>query len=512
MYSQHMLASPPALRTRNPTIAPEVEQVVLTALSKEPEQRFASVSAFANALEQASKPDQRVYSSTSTVVSQPSSRSSNMVSSEEEGLPTLNASISELMSRPVGTTPQYSTQEHAAIPGTVPVAPQPVITPEPVAPQPVITPEPVLPQPKDELSRGVSRRSVVVGLLGLGCVAAAGGAAWLIVSKQNPFAFSSNPAQISTTVPGTVYVTYRGHTRPVYALAWAPNGQHIASGGADDEVKVWDAASPASQKAFAFYDHAGSVNALAWSPDGTRIASGSSDKTVRVWDALTGVVHSLYTGHTDNIRTVAWSPDGTRIASGSDDKTVQVWDANTGNRLVTYPGHTGIVWSVTWSPDSTRIASGSADKTVQVWDAATAGKTFSYTYHGHSRANAVNAVAWSPGSGHYIASGGSRPDNTVQVWDAFTGSPLLIYSGHTNDVYAVAWSPDGQFIASSSWAQVRIWKPTPPSGKTLNTFSGNSSAVKVVVWSPNGQRIASGGGDISQPGGGDTTVQVWQAI
>src|SRR6266566_7911286 len=155
MYSQHMLAIPPSLRGRNPTISPEVEQVVLTTLSKEPEQRFASVSAFANALEQASKPVQRDYSSTSTVVSQPSSRSSNIVSSEEEGLPTLNASVSELMSRPASTTPHYSTQEHTAVQGPVPVAPQPVITPEPV-----------LPPPKDKPSRGISRRAVVVGLLG----------------------------------------------------------------------------------------------------------------------------------------------------------------------------------------------------------------------------------------------------------------------------------------------------------------------------------------------------------
>src|SRR5437870_4322994 len=82
---------------------------------------------------------------------------------------------------------------------------------------------------------------------------------------------------------------------------------------------------------------------------------------------------------------------------------------------------------------------------------------------------------------------------------------------HTNDVYALAWSPNGQLIASSSWAQVRIWKPTPPAGKTIFTFSNNSSAVKVVSWSPNGQRIASGGGDPTQPGGGDTKVLIWQA-
>jgi eukaryotic-like serine/threonine-protein kinase len=499
MYSQHMLASPPSLCARNPTISPEVEQVVLTTLSKEPEYRFASISAFANALEQASKPDQRIYSSGSTAISQPSSRSSNMVLSEEEGLPTLNAFRSERMSGPASTTPQYATQEHTTTPGTVPVAPQPVITPEPA-----------LPPPKDESSRGIPRRSVVVGLLGLGCVAVAGGAAWLIVSKQNPFALGSNSTP--TPVPGTTYITYKGHTRAVYAVAWAPKGLHIASGGVDEKVIVWDATPPAGNKLNIFLDHGGSVNALAWSPDGTRIASASSDKTVLVWDALTGVVHYKYTGHTDNVRTVAWSPDGIRIASGGDDKTVQVWNANTGNHPVTYPGHTGTVWSVSWSPDSRHIASASADKTVRVWDATSSNALV--TYRGHFRAgvNGVNAVAWSPGSGQHIASGGSSPDNTVQVWEAFTGAPVLTYTEHSHDVYAVAWSPgSGQHIASSSDGQVRVWNPTPPAGKTLNTYIGNISSVKAVTWSPDGQRIASGGGDPTKPGDGDTTIRVWQA-
>ena len=495
MYSQHMLAIPPSLRGRNPMISPEVEQVVLTTLSKEPEQRFASVSAFANALEQASKPVQRDYSSTSTVVSQPSSRSSHRVSSEEEGFPTLNASVSELMSRPASTTPHYSTQEHTAVQGPVPVAPQPVITPEPV-----------LPPPKDKPSRGISRRAVVVGLLGLGSVAVAGGAAWLIVSKQNPFAFGSGaiPTPTPTPIPGTTYITYRGHIGPVYAIAWAPKGLHIASGGADNKVIVWDAISPAGNNLYTFLDHSQSVNALAWSPDGTRIASASADKTVRVWDAFSGSTHFVYTLHTDNIRTVAWSSDGTRIASGGDDKTVQVWDANTGKRLVTYTGHIGSVLSVTWSLDNTRIASGSADNTVQVWNAATAGKSFSNTY-----SDWVNAVTWSPG-GNRIASGGR--DKMVHVWDAFTGAPVLTYNLHSNAIYAVKWSPDGQHIASSSEEQVRIWNPTPPAPKTLNTYAGNMSSVKAVSWSPDGMRIASGGGDPTQPRGGDTTVQIWQAI
>jgi len=48
--TQHMVIPPPSLRSKVPTLSPDIEQVVLTALEKEPSKRFASVEAFANAL------------------------------------------------------------------------------------------------------------------------------------------------------------------------------------------------------------------------------------------------------------------------------------------------------------------------------------------------------------------------------------------------------------------------------------------------------------------------------
>ena len=51
---QHAVTLPPPLHEKIPTISPEVERVVLTALAKDPLQRFATIQAFANALEQAS--------------------------------------------------------------------------------------------------------------------------------------------------------------------------------------------------------------------------------------------------------------------------------------------------------------------------------------------------------------------------------------------------------------------------------------------------------------------------
>ncbi len=61
LCTQHMFASPPPLREKLPTVLPDVEQVVTMALAKDPKQRFGSVQAFANALEQASQPQQPTF-------------------------------------------------------------------------------------------------------------------------------------------------------------------------------------------------------------------------------------------------------------------------------------------------------------------------------------------------------------------------------------------------------------------------------------------------------------------
>src|SRR6266567_943502 len=295
MTQKESISSLP-LHEKTPTISPTVEQVLLTALQKEPYERYANILEFASALEQAYQIEQQAAAA---VTSMPS-----------ENLPTLNSQLR--------TWRTY------------------------------------LP----------SRRTVILGLAGL---VVAGGITWEIM-KQNSLA-SSHP-RLHLPAPillGPPTLIYRGHRDVLRAVAWSPDGRHIASGGDDAIVEVWGAF--AGKQVLTYHRHTDMVYGVQWSPDGTHIVSGDARGKVLVWNATTANTIITYSGHVDQVTAVAWSPDGTRIASGSYDKTVQVWNATTGDNVHIYRGHSDRVQAIAWSPDSQFIASASSDMTVQVWRA-----------------------------------------------------------------------------------------------------------------------------------------------
>ena len=121
-----------------------------------------------------------------------------------------------------------------------------------------------------------------------------------------------------------------------------------------------------------------------------------------------------------------------------------------------------------------------------------------YICQGHR--NHIAAVAWSP-DGKYIAS--ASYDKTVLIWNATNGQQFLTYQGHDAHVNTIAWSPDSKYLVSASDDQsAQVWEAA--TGKQICFYRGHKGSLLAVAWSPDGKYIASAGED--------TTVQVWDAI
>ena len=74
------------------------------------------------------------------------------------------------------------------------------------------------------------------------------------------------------------------------------------------------------------HDPYAGVTSVAISPNGQYIAAGSMDADVRMWDVSTGQLVERLRGHRHSVSSVAFTPDGKGLVSGSLDKTLKFWD------------------------------------------------------------------------------------------------------------------------------------------------------------------------------------------
>jgi WD40 repeat protein len=166
-------------------------------------------------------------------------------------------------------------------------------------------------------------------------------------------------------ITASIHSVINVEDKTVYAVAWSPNGDTLAS--ASHANVIWLANPKSEEIRQKLEGHQAAVYSLTWSPDGKQLASGSADKTIRIWDSVDGRSHHILEGHTGTVCSVVWSPDGKQLASGSADKTIRIWDSETGQQKVMIEGHTEYITSVAFSADGKLLASKSGDETVRLW-------------------------------------------------------------------------------------------------------------------------------------------------
>jgi WD40 repeat protein len=249
---------------------------------------------------------------------------------------------------------------------------------------------------------------------------------------------------------GRTIATLTGHTRNVTGVAWSPAGTRLATGALDGTVRVWDSATGT---AIATLEHGREVYSVAWSPDGRRLAAAGRG-SVSVWDAATDAPRKEAALNDGGIwiSRLAWSPDGQRLAATSDGGGTYVWAAATWRQLALLPQENG-ARDVAWSPDGRQVATVSYEQ-AYVWDVASGRKLLTLDPGEHTGFTAVESVAWAP-DGKRLAVG--YEDGAIKLWAADSGRSLGELNAFTSSMYSLAWSPEGQWLASASGSDLQVW-------------------------------------------------------
>lgn len=180
----------------------------------------------------------------------------------------------------------------------------------------------------------------------------------------------------------------------------------------------------------------------------------------------------LLTGHEKSITAIAVSPDSKTLATSSYDNTLRLWDLETGKPKLELRNQADTVEALRFSPDSSLLAAAYKDRTLRLWDAA-AGKEKVAINDLSERTVLWCVLRFSP-DGKTLAS--ATGDRLIRLWDVSSGKMhVTIETGHRTRAYDLLFSPDGRFLASDGYYDLKLWDL---SGNEIGTVDGELSTMR----------------------------------
>jgi WD40 repeat protein len=235
------------------------------------------------------------------------------------------------------------------------------------------------------------------------------------------------------------------------ATALATAGGLVATGSANGEIRLWNAADGADR--LTLLGHDGAVSDVAVSSKGDAIISAGADGTLRLWKLP--VAPKLLAGGELAVDVAVASQDASLVAVAGvagGAPTIVVRNASTGAVVATLLGHEGAVTALAFSVDKTKLISGSADKTARVWNLADPKFPEISKFAGH--AGAVTAVALSADGAQAFS---AAADNSLKQWNTADAVEVRVLAGHTMAPAALAVAGPLLYSASADMS-VRVWQ------------------------------------------------------
>jgi hypothetical protein len=311
------------------------------------------------------------------------------------------------------------------------------------------------------------------------------------------------PAQAFVPAHAQVQQVFKQHQQTVRAVAWSPDGKLLASGGNDQQLLVWNTSGQVQFNAM----QRAAIRAVAWSADAQHLACASAAR-VLLFNGQSGVAEGQgMNAHHGLVMALAWSArQPSLLVSGGLDRQAIVWNTQNFQPMTTFRQHTTGILAVSWAADGQTVGSSSLGGVTRIWNGGNGQQVHGFYEILDQGGNgvALNALAFQP-VGNMLAAAGM--DGIVRLWSNGLACQMMgtgatqgqcidmpqSLSAHTRPLRALAWSPDGRFLATGGDDNMlRVWYPARSQSPLLNL--PQDAPVLALAWSPDGKMLAVASG------------------
>ena len=191
-------------------------------------------------------------------------------------------------------------------------------------------------------------------------------------------------------------------------------------------------------------------------------------------------------GHLGEIEHLALTPDGRNLVTASADGSLKLWDVETSAMLRTFNGKSP-ARCVKVMPDGNRALAGYQNGEIVVWELATGDQVVTLS----AGKNSVDALAVSP-DGQRLYSSSRVAGSQLLVWDLAQRTQLQSIEAHPYGIPALALSPDGRYVATGGNSRDgRVKIRDTSTFKVLQKLGNELLSIEGLVFSPDGKTLAA---------------------